>query len=523
MRARVNGPFRVYDHTGQDITPLGMKERGLLALLLLSPGQRRTRVWLQDKLWSDRGPSQASGSLRQALSNVKKALGTSGDILCADRSTLWLQPEMQLDLSAQGELLDDIDVRDPEFTDWLRDQRMAQPQPAAPALTQPNPDTALLADRARPMIILRQTDFGSAPHSRFLTRAIGQRIVGDLILVGEIDVVQLQAQDQMVAESKPSALIELESFGEGETSHMLFRLIALPSRRVAWSGRLSLGLTIQAVWQSPEVTRTVNQLVHKVCDLLASLPASTPHSAFHRAIRRIYEFDREGLHKSDQILATLQDGEFRGLALAWRSFIRLTSALEFRDTGPEAIEQSTAFADEALRALADHPVVLSLASQVQLKLRGDLDAAHYLALRAAEISDQNPYALQALSQTLILHGNFDQANDLAQRARLAAQGLSNSFNWDMHACLTTISLGQLDEAILAAVEAHRKMPFYRPALRYLVALSYLTGNRSNAEYYTGRLQRLEPDFTPSLLLQPSYPLETLRALGYMEMLRPFLS
>ena len=78
-------------------------------------------------------------------------------------------------------------------------------------------------------------------------------------------------------------------------------------------------------------------------------------------------------------------------------------------------------------------------------------------------------------------------------------------------------------ALSAALDCHRAMPFYRPALRYLVALSYLTGARDNAVFYGARLRRLEPDFVPQLLLRADYPLETLRALGRVDDLRTILA
>jgi hypothetical protein len=106
---------------------------------------------------------------------------------------------------------------------------------------------------------------------------------------------------------------------------------------------------------------------------------------------------------------------------------------------------------------------------------------------------------------------------------VAAQGMDNAFSWDMQACLTSLSLMQFETAFLAARECHHKMPFYRPALRYLVALSYLTDVPQEAEHYVARLRRLEPEFTPQMLLQPDYPLETLRALGLVERLRLLLS
>ena len=518
MRVRICGPFRVRDESGLDITPLGMKERALLALLLLSPGQRRTRVWLQDKLWSDRAPEQASGSLRQALSNVRKALGPAADRLKSDRTTLWLAPEVDIGNADPGELLDDIHIRDPEFTDWLRDERQsreAAPMPPGPGL--------VLPDRRRALVVLRQSDFGASSRLTFLAHAIAQRISGDLVLVGEIDVIQLRQGDPALSDDRAMAIVDMETYDEGKAGFVLVRVVGMPSRRTTRSGRLALGASIADVWDAPEATRLVNQTVRKVAELVAASPQMAHQLAFHRAVRRVYEFDRDGLAKADELLANIQDGEFRGLALAWRGFVRLTAALEFRDSGPEILAESKAFVDDALRALADHPVVLALASQVRLKLEGDLDTAHYLALRAAKISDQNPYALEALSQTLIMHGRYEEANDLAQRARLAAQGMPNSFNWDMQACLTAVSLGQMDVALAAALDSHRAMPFYRPALRYLVALSYLTGARESAVFYGERLRRLEPDFVPQLLLRQDYPLETLRALGRVEDLRSILA
>jgi hypothetical protein len=495
-----------------------MKERALLALLLLSPGQRRTRAWLQDKLWSDREPEQASGSLRQALSNVRKSLGPVSERLNADRTTIWLSPEVALTTDDAGELLDDIQVRDPEFSDWLRDERLARTA-GPPALTVQR----FLPERGRAIVLMRQSDFGVSPRMRFLAHAIAQRMTGDLILLGDLDVIQTHPGDPLLSGDHATAIIDLETYDEGNAGFVLVRVVGMPSRRTAWSGRLALGVSVAEIWSAPEATRLVNQTVRKVADLVSTSPHMSDQLAFHRAVRRVYEFERDSLFKADELLSNIQDGDFRGLALAWRGFVRLTYALEFRDTGPDMLAESSAFVDDALRSLSDHPVVLGLASQVRLKLEGDLDAAHYLALRAAEISDQNPYALEALSQTLMMHGKYQQSNDVAQRARMAAQGMANSFNWDMQACLTAVSLGQLDKALVAALDCHRAMPFYRPALRYLVALSYLTGARDNALYYGERLRRLEPDFAPDLLLRPDYPLETLRALGRVEDLRAILS
>lgn len=524
MRAQLNGPFRVFDPDGRDITPPGMKERGLMALLLASPGQRRTRIWLQALLWSDRESHQASGSLRQALSNVRKALGRCADRLNADRSTLWFHPEIPLDDTATGDFLGDLDIRDPEFSDWLRDRRAEREDAPTARLSTPRSLGTPATDRlARPLVMLRWTDLGVTPRGRFLTHAVAQRIAGDLILFGNIDVIQSDTDLDRTAPPNLSALVEMECFGDGGQNQLLVRVVGLPSRRIVWTGRLSLDLTVPQVWESAEASRCINKAVTSVVEHLASGTAPGHPASLSRAVKLIYSFDRSGLAQADDMLTRVQDTEVRGLALAWRGFIRLTSALEFRDHGPDSVAEARSFADDALRAMADHPVVLALASRIRLKLDGDVDHAHYLALRAAEMSDQNPYALEALGQSLIFHGDYVAANRMAQSARAAAQGLPNGFNWDMQACLTLLGLGQLAESREAAADCHRKMPFYRPALRYLVALSLLADDRTEAEYHAGRLRKLEPDFQLASLIQPGYPIETLRVLGHVEALRQRLT
>jgi hypothetical protein len=260
-------------------------------------------------------------------------------------------------------------------------------------------------------------------------------------------------------------------------------------------------------------------VVSSVVENLASASALGNPATLSRAVKLIYSHDRSRLTQADDMLVRVQDTELRGLALAWRGFIRLVSALEFRDHSSDGVAEARAFADDSLRATADHPVVLSLAAQVKFNVEKEFDHGHYLALRAAELSDTNPYALEALGQSLIYHGSYQEADKFAQRARIAAQGLHNSFNWDMQACLTSLGINQVEMAREAALACYRKMPFYRPALRYLVALSLLVDDYASAEYHADRLRRLEPDFTSAALLRHDYPVATLRALGHIDALR----
>ncbi|MBN8629536.1 MAG: hypothetical protein J0L76_01625 [Rhodobacterales bacterium] len=125
--------FDVRDDSGLDRTPRGSKARALLAMLCQTPGHRRPRRWLEARLWSDRGQEQASGSLRQALTELRKALGPLADRLTSDRdgvsltgfrSDLMADPTAARLALAQGrELLEGIDIVDPAFNLWLAEER----------------------------------------------------------------------------------------------------------------------------------------------------------------------------------------------------------------------------------------------------------------------------------------------------------------------------------------------------------------------------------------------------------------
>src|SRR3954467_11193081 len=94
LRVCVIGAFRVLTHDGQDLTPRGRKARALLAILALTPTRRRSRAALQDKLWSDRGPEQGAASLRQTLTEIRRAFGNGyRDYLVTDPQGVGLAPD----------------------------------------------------------------------------------------------------------------------------------------------------------------------------------------------------------------------------------------------------------------------------------------------------------------------------------------------------------------------------------------------------------------------------------------------
>lgn len=137
------GAFALIGPDGKNITPTGQKAQALLALVATSEHGVRSRVWLCDKLWSDRESEQAFANLRQALRHIRKCLGPYADVIEADRSSIRIRLDLiELDTlaltegrssqmegsallrdSIDADFLEGIDIRDPEFEEWLTTER----------------------------------------------------------------------------------------------------------------------------------------------------------------------------------------------------------------------------------------------------------------------------------------------------------------------------------------------------------------------------------------------------------------
>lgn len=121
---------------GEQLTPRSRKAQALLAVLCLSRDGERSRKWLQNLLWSDRGEEQGAASLRSSLSEIRNSFGDFKDVFSTDRVSVRLDlKKLRVDVlemsesewaavrSDQSDFLEGFDIRDPEFEDWLRTQR----------------------------------------------------------------------------------------------------------------------------------------------------------------------------------------------------------------------------------------------------------------------------------------------------------------------------------------------------------------------------------------------------------------
>ncbi len=231
MFIRLIGQFQIQDAAGRDLTPRGAKSRAILALLCQTPDHCRPRRWLEMRLWSDRGQEQASGSLRQALTEVRKALGPLAGHLQSDRDCVRLTgfvTDIQQDPDAvrlamiQGrDFLEGIDIIDAAFRDWLSEERQRLAQRfgvgagTRSGLAQPF--------RLRLGALPEGTEVGIA---RDLAGAIA-RMAAEYLL------------RDTAGEPIPEGLdLHIEGAWSEDRAHLKLRLVAQAGQKTVWSQRL---------------------------------------------------------------------------------------------------------------------------------------------------------------------------------------------------------------------------------------------------------------------------------------------
>lgn len=509
MRFILRGKFLILGPDGAELAVNGQKERAILAVLALTDGYVRSRSWLQDLLWSDRFPEQSSASLRRALSNIRRALGDHRDRLVSDRTSVALEAPIRIDWGTveEGPLLAGIRVSDPAFQTWLQGVRYHRD-----GEVRRKPRAKGTQSGGERIAITLASPKGSE-ELRFVTRHLIDLLAQDLKSRGPIEVAI--ADDGMDEEEATgqgfiwhAEVDSVETAGQWIAGIRVFRN---RPRRYLWSGRLRRSMDLDGIFADLSVTDFVGRAVTSIH--AADREATGVYRNLLTAAQKVFLGDRDELELADRIFAGLEPEDRNGTTAAWRAYVGLTRLLEYGVDDPDQCDMALSFAQDAQQRGVGNALAMALAAQVTLKVGGEVERGQYLAELAARYDDRNPYALHALSQASVLRGDYLAGYKFAEDGRRASASLPHGYCWDMQTCLAALGIGRRDLAYELAHSAHLKMAHYRPALRYLAALSLLDNRHEEAETWCRKLRRLEPQFQQGMLLSESYPIDTFRKIG----------
>ena len=543
---RVIGAFRLLAHDGQDLTPLGRKARALLAILALTPTRRRSRPALQDKLWSDRGPEQGAASLRQTLTEIRKALGEHyRDCLVSDLHGIGLAARRvtvdidDADLSAFArmveppQLLEDLDVADEEFEDWLRTQRAAferrietsraafDTSPPPPGLKQ-GPKS-----RGEPIVVPHQT---AGPTIRPWVRLLPPPTVSS-----EIGLFLSGLVGNHIAQGLADQWgIDIRDDGKGPQGVQL-RVDALPvSREVAvnivllsadgalqlWSGSETISQKYDLLFEAPRLLALVNRAIDVAGQCLSRIDTSPDGSrAFMRAfeaVRRMFKIDLPEVDRADALLGEAYELDSKPVYLAWRAYSRIFYVGEhIHADRRRLIEEAEEYARRAIEGDPHNATVLALTSYVYSFIFHNFPLAHELAELSVRGNPAHPLGHAFLGRAKSYLGEYDAGYAATKRGLdLSGQAPYRYMLHFLHGMAALLS-GRFDEAARAGEIVCATAPTFRPPQRYLVPLYLHAGKRDQARETFERMRRLEPTFSLEVMREPSYPSAGIRTSGLL--------
>jgi DNA-binding SARP family transcriptional activator len=531
LRICVVGAFRVLAHDGQDLTPRGRKARALLALLALTPTRRRSRAALQDKLWSDRGPEQGAASLRQTSSEIRRAFGAIyRDCLVSDMRGIGLDPSRvavdldTIDFSKFASavetplLLDDIDVADEEFEDWLRNQRaefenriasskrgalVRSSEPRAPCHTGSAP--------VRPWIRILAPLAASGESGLFLSRLVGDRIAQGLADQWGIEVREDGQGPQGVQ-------LRVDALPMARDVAVNVALLSADGALQLWSASGGISLESGFVSDAPRLQVLVNRSIDVAVQYLNRTDSSPEACVAFRlgfeAVQRMFKIELAEVDRADVLLASAYEADPRPVYLAWRAYARSIYAGELYDRR-DAIGESEELARRAIEGDPYNATVLALTSHVYGFVLRKWAFAHELAELSVKCNPALPLGHTYLGKAKLELGEPEAGyRETCRGLELSGQVPYLHMLHTAHG-LASLATGRFDEALRAAEIVRAIAPIFRPPRRYLVPLYLRLGERDKARDAFEKMSVIEPSFSLKAMREQSYPSNIIRASGLL--------
>lgn len=530
MFIRLIGLFEVRDADGCDCTPRGSKARAILAMLCQTPDRLRSRRWLEGRLWSDRGAELASGSLRQALMEIRKAFGDAADKLLTDRDMVQLTDvvtDIEQDrtvclqaLQSGREFMEGIDIVDAAFVDWLREERVRVDLHLG--MLRPGPSQL-------PMPFLIQ--LGSLPtgHASIVGKSLADAVGR---LVSEFAHVDFFGAGGSIPVDLPKGGLSLyvEGTATHDHAHLLVSLIATDTKLTIWSQRAAVPLVEAEIFARGELPPLVFQAADAA---LAHFPRTSDRNAGPRranaliagALTEMFSYDSERLREADRMLVEAQDYAEPGRIYAWRCLVRQIMFVERTEADyTRLVDEADEFSRKALEMSKGNPLVLALVSQARVMVDENPEIGMVLARDAVALSPCNAFAHWARAGALIRIGDNDGALQSARQGTQIAARTAHVHWWEALSGLAALRGGDHVSAIAHYEAAHSRAPSFRAAMRHLLFLYLAVGERDKASRVYRALLRVEKGFSLDRIVnEPDYPAVTLRRSGLLDRYGPELA
>ncbi|MEP1612685.1 MAG: hypothetical protein ABJL72_12285 [Roseobacter sp.] len=453
------GPIKVINSEGLNCTPTGLFRQALFAVLALSRNGERSRSFLQYLLWPSRDAVRGAGSLRNALSVLRKELVSFGpNFITADDQVVRLDLErvtidvLQIQDGHQAppgrlpELLDGLSLRgtdSSEFDDWLRIERSYWADQCikakAAALHMPDalPQTATIQRNSvsvarGPLVVRFASNSAMNPALDHLQHAFRSRLAAAI-------PHQVLFEDSALAQL-PHLSVDIQLHGAGEQRLLLVRADNLSNQQELSVATANIDMSATLVGDikgaaSNVLNMIIDQIAVETPYLLSS--ASNLTNVANEVLNLAFSNGDNRFSRAHAIISAEKQCNDDALLDTLATYLETFSVGENPLDGEASDEQVDAAVassrnlnDSVAPALAKSLVGYSLDF-----LAADSMAADKLLVASVEEAPSSAIAWDHLAMFQFRKGNYAVASQAAQRAVSLGRGSPLLPSFETSLCL----------------------------------------------------------------------------------------
>lgn len=520
VRIELKGRPKVSSPTFKDLTPTGSKVIGLLALLCVADGRPCSRVWLQNKLWSDRSSKQAQDSLRHALASLKNSLDQYSNILLVRNKDIAIDRSKTLidlydDFSIHNseeykQFLSGLRIRDKEFIKWRTETDVLITNNAKTKTLSDKIDGDLCISIGIPPIV------GFGEDSLIVGQALISRVTSALRNIGTFSVYDNTAEAATgVSNFAPDVLLALHISASNGTYLLSLSLTCISDRKILFSA-------VRTINSKTDTASEIANISFLLTDQIATVLANTKlfqSSERHKAskyvlgaIDNIFSLSSCNLDDAEQALSLALEIEPKGVYYAWYAYLMAFRYEELKDDYEKDQKDKTLhLAEIALAKDGCNPLTLGLVAHVHSFIFRDFNRAEQLLQPAIAMAPETTVALDSYAMLKFYQGDFTSARNFAIQVFHRSLFSPYRYCFATSLCMIDTAMGNFTSAIRfgeQAISMHRSdhKKIFAPTLRYLSVAQAESGNIDRANYLYQILGSQEPSFHPDDILDAGYPM-----------------
>ncbi|MEH6631750.1 MAG: hypothetical protein V7776_13020 [Halopseudomonas aestusnigri] len=513
LKLRLYGAFSAEWTGGGKLDIRSTKLRALIALLATAPDMKRTRSWLQDKLWSLSGQELGRASLRRGLSDLKRAIGPDFDVLFdISHDDVALYPDVIEFVGApsEGEFLEGITISEAGFTSWVNDQRESQPHLKSDLeFFTPSEKTGIL-----PAVAV-------LPFLQSFRRE-GENILGDMLaeevsralsrsqlidVISHLSSRNLNMRLLNLADVRRALNVEYVIHGsyrqDGERFHLDADFLDAESGRIIWSRQFSAKMS-DFLHGGQEIVADISRQIGQ--SILASsielsmskpLPEVASHALLASGVTLMHRQTLASFARARPLIEeVIRKSPKYAPLYSWLSKWYVLSILQ--GWSSDVQKDSQIALDCASRALDLDPnnsFSLAVEGLVLNNLFKQFDEALKRFDRAVDLNPNDALAWLLKGTLLAFVDEGKDAVSFTQRARSLSPLDPHKYYFDSLAATALNSNGQFEEGLKLANSSLKENSKHTSTLRTKVVSLFWLDRKEEAEKTTEQLLILEPNLT----------------------------